>query len=79
MKWVNGALLGEFTMRSFGEYPKGVGDSHLSQILQEEAHQKYFLSAKACLGILRRAREKNKPLPKELEEALDNQIKEVIA
>ena len=74
MSWEVGALLGEYTMHSFGEYPKEERDSHLSQILEEEAHPKYFLSEKACRGILRRAKEKGKALPEELEEALTQQV-----
>ncbi len=49
-----GALLGEFSTHSFGESPSVAVVSRLSQILEEEPHPKYFLSAKACLGILRR-------------------------
>ena len=63
-------LLGEYTMHSFGESPKEENVSHLSQILEDSAHPKYFLSAKACLGILRRAERRGKELPKELEKAL---------
>ena len=74
MSWEVGVLLGEYTMHSFGEYPKEERDSHLSQILEEEAHPKYFLSEKACRGILRRAKEKGKALPEELEEALTQQV-----
>ena len=34
---------------------------------------KYYLSARACLGILRRAEKRGKELPKELKEALERQ------
>ena len=84
---MGGRLLGDYTMRSFGEkpcmltdeclypaLPNGVKDSHLSQILQDTAHQKYFLSAKACLGILNRAEKRGKKLPEILRQALENQI-----
>ena len=83
----DGASLGEYTMRSFGEkpsmltdeccfpaLPNGVKDSLLSQILVEEAHQKYSLSAKACRGILNRANNRGKKLPEVLEQALKNQM-----
>ena len=33
--------------------------------------QKYFLSQKACLGILRRAEERGKQLPEKLKSALE--------
>ena len=70
---MGGALLGEYTMRSFGESPReGVG-SLLSQILQDEVPQKYYLSEKACQGILNRASRRGKELPRELREALESQ------
>ena len=34
---MGGALLGRYTMHSFGESPKEENESHLSQILEEEA------------------------------------------
>ena len=77
--WENaGALLGEFSMHSFGEHPislyhNGVGESHLSQILEDSPHQKYSLSAKACQGILNRANRRGKKLPEMLEKALVEQ------
>ena len=66
-------LLGEYTMHSFGESPKEENESHLSQILEVSAHRKYYLSARACLGILNRAERRGKELPKELKEALIRQ------
>ena len=53
--------------------PSVANESFLSQILQMETPEKYFLSAKACAGILRRAKERGKKLPKMLEEALTAQ------
>lgn len=69
-RWADGVLLGEFTTRSFGEYPREENASLLSQILEDSPHQKYFLSEKACLGILKRAERRGKELPPELKEAL---------
>ena len=66
-------LLGEYTMHSFGESPKEENVSHLSQILEDCPHPKYSLSARACLGILRRAERRGKELPPELKEALEKQ------
>ena len=65
-------------MHSFGEHPislyhNGVGESHLSQILEDSPHQKYSLSAKACQGILNRANRRGKKLPEMLEKALVEQ------
>ena len=42
----------------------------LSQILQADPPRKYYLSRTACLGILRRAGERGKELPPQLEAAL---------
>lgn len=69
----NGALRGEFSMHSFGECPSVESASHLSQILQDDVPQKYYLSAKACLGIVRRAERRGKELPPLLKTALLNQ------
>ena len=70
MRWEDGALLGEYTMHSFGEYPREENASLLSQILEDSPHPKYFLSEKACLGILTRAERRGKELPPELKAAL---------
>ena len=70
LRMVNGALLGEFTTRSFGEFPSEENASRLSQILEASPPQTYFLSAKACQGILTRANRRGKKLPPELEAAL---------
>ena len=69
----NGALLGAFSMLSFGECPSAENASHLSQILEASPHPKYSLSAKACLGIVRRAEHRGKELPPLLK-ALGNSI-----
>lgn len=69
----NGALLGAFSMLSFGECPSVENASHLSQILEASPHPKYSLSAKACLGIVRRAERRGKELPPLLKAALLNQ------
>lgn len=71
---MGGALLGEYTMHSFGEYPNEENVSHLSQILEEAVHPKYSLSAKACQGILNRANKRGKKLPEILQKALEAQI-----
>lgn len=68
-------LPGDYTMHSFGELPKDGSESRLSQILEERAQPKYYLSARACEGILRRAENRGKALPDILREALENQIR----
>ena len=70
----DGALLGDYTMHSFGESPREENASHLSQILEELAPRRYCLSAKACQGILNRAEKRGKELPEILREALEQQI-----
>lgn len=83
---MGGALLGEYTMDSFGESSRQLTDecsipalhseesvSRLSQILEDNVPEKYYLSKKACEGILRRAEKRGKTLPKLLEIALKMQ------
>lgn len=69
----NGALLGEYTMRSFGECPSEENVSRLSAILEDTPHPKYYLSAKACAGILRRAERRGKELEEPLKQVLIRQ------
>lgn len=66
----DGALLGVYSMHSFGERPKDGVESRLSQILEDNPRQKYYLSAKACQGILNRAARRGKDLPEALKAAL---------
>jgi len=60
---------------NIGECPNVAVESFLLQILQPitDVPEKYYLSMKACLGILRRARERGKELPEELKAALERQ------
>lgn len=69
----DGLWLGACSTHNFGESPNAAVESRLSQILEAEPHQKYFLSEKACLGILRRAEKRGKMLPPILEWALKKQ------
>lgn len=64
---------GEFTTRSFGECPSEERESRLSQILEDCPPRKYYLSARACEGILKRAARRGKNLPEELRLALEAQ------
>ena len=59
---------------NFGESPSAAKESTLWQILQADAPQKYYLSARACQGILRRAERRGKELPTMLREALEEAI-----
>ena len=63
--------LGESSMLNTGPAPPNdVVVSSLWQILQVSVLPKYYLSRTACLGILRRAKERGKALPEQLEIAL---------
>ena len=64
------ALHGGCWLRNTGASPRDAIESFLSQILQERPPKKYYLTTAACLGILRRAEERGKPLPKALDTAL---------
>ena len=72
----DGASHIESLMHSGGAYPKEENESSLSQILQVGVPKKYYLSPKACLGILRRASVRGKELPPVLKEALERQAAE---
>lgn len=61
-------------MLNTGESPNVAVESHLSQILEDNVPEKYYLSPKACLGILRRAENRCKPLPNVLQQALVQQM-----
>ena len=64
---------GESLTRNSGESPKEENASTLSQILQAGVPEKYYLSQRACLGILRRASARGKQLPEILRIALERQ------
>ena len=64
------ALHGGAFLRNTGPSPRDATESCLSQILEDHPPKKYYLTTAACLGILRRAKERGKPLPKALDTAL---------
>ena len=64
------ALHGGCWLRNTGASPRDAIESFLSQILQAQPPKKYYLTTAACLGILRRAEERGKPLPQALNTAL---------
>jgi hypothetical protein len=79
-EWLNATrvkLRGVSSMLNIGESPNEEKESFLSRILQPmtDVPEKYYLSAKACLGILRRAQERGKELPEELRIALERQAR----
>ena len=66
---------GASSMRNTGECPRDAKESTLSQILQENAPERYYLSATACEGILRRAERRGKALPQILRDALEEAVR----
>ena len=72
-RWKNsgmGSPTGFLTLNT-SEWPKDAVVCSLSDILETgDLPQRYFLSAKACAGILRRAEKRGKTLPPQLEAAL---------
>ena len=88
-KWANAGMVGieraggRFSaphggcwMLNFGEYPNVENASTLSAILEMDVPDKYFLSAKACWGIIRRAESRQKEIPIILKVALLERIAE---
>ena len=64
---------GDASMLNTGVSPREEKESSLWQILEERPHPRYYLTRKACLGILRRSAERGKDLPPQLKEALEIQ------
>lgn len=69
----DGAWLTEFLTLNTSASPNAAPESTLSQILEVRAPEKFYLSPKACLGILRRASARGKDLPEVLKTALERQ------
>ena len=63
-------------MLSTGESPRDASVSTLSPILMGTAPERYYLTPRACQGILRRCRQCGKILPDVLREALERQAQE---
>ena len=61
---------------NISECPNDAVESFLSQVLERDSiPQKYYLSLRACEGILRRAKNRNVTLPDTLREALEHTVK----
>lgn len=71
---MDGALRGELSTLNFGEYPSVAVESRLSWILEDNVPERYYLSARACEGILSRASRRGKALPEILHTALLDMI-----
>ena len=70
----DGLWLGDSLTLNIGESPNAERESLLSWILEDNVPQKYYLSARACQGILVRASRRGKPLPELLKQALLDMI-----
>ena len=73
--WMRSGMVwhGEYWTHAFSESPKDAAESTLSDILEIDVPQKYFLSAKACAGILKRVAKYGRPLPEEMKQVLQVQ------
>ncbi len=72
--WQNSGMGGPtgFLTLSTSDWPSGGSVCSLSQVLEDgPLPQRYFLSPKACAGILRRAAARGKELPTALRTALE--------
>ena len=64
---------GPFAMLNTTEFPSDGGvSSSLADVLETSVLPKYYLSAKACAGILRRAEKRGRELPPSLQTALEH-------
>src|SRR5690625_2745370 len=66
---------GGYSMPNISAWPNDAAVCSLSQVLETGSiPQKYFLSSKACAGILRRAGKRGKALPPMLHQALQRVV-----
>jgi hypothetical protein len=72
------AWSGQFLTLNTSEWRNGAAVSSLSDILEENPDPKYSLSAKACMGILRRAEKRGRALPPSLQMALEAVVQTTI-
>jgi hypothetical protein len=78
--WANAGMGSptEFLTLSISEWPRDAAVCSLSDVLEiGEVPQRFFLSATACRGILRRAEKRGKKLPQQLEQALQMVAKDM--
>ena len=70
--WSNSSMAsyGGFLTLSTSEWPNDGDVCSLSEVLETDVAPKYYLSARACRGILRRAAKRGKELPDALLQAL---------
>jgi site-specific DNA-cytosine methylase len=72
VKWMNSGMAyrGELWMHATSESPKDAVEYSLSQVLEPTSPDRFYLSAKAAVGILRRAERRGRKLPPALDSAL---------
>lgn len=70
----DGLWHGDSSMLNIGEFPNAERESRLSWILEVNVPEKYYLSERACRGILTRALRRGKALPDLLKTALLDMI-----
>lgn len=73
-RWLNSGMgsHGEFLTLATAEFHSAAVESSLSEVLQAQPlPERYFLSPRACAGILRRAKKRGKTLPEPLAVALE--------
>ena len=63
---------GEYWTRNSSVWPSDASVCSLSEVLEPCVARTYFLSARACRGIIRRAETRGKPLPENLRGVLEN-------
>lgn len=70
--WSNSGMAspGGYSTLSISEWPSAAAVCSLPEVLETDVAPKYFLSATACSGILRRAERRGKALPELLQQAL---------
>jgi hypothetical protein len=70
--WSNSGMAspGGYLTLSISESPSGGAACSLSAVLETDVPRKFFLSPKACRGILRRAEKRGRELPEALCKAL---------
>lgn len=67
-----GEQRGVYSTLNFSAWPNDASVCSLSQVLEKGSiPPRYFLSPKACAGILRRAEKRGKQLPDALRQALE--------
>jgi hypothetical protein len=67
--WQNAgmAFAGGYLTLSISDSPSTASACSLSEVLETDVQRKYFLSAEACRGVLRRAEKRGRRLPARLE------------